>query len=1098
MRNISFWLSLWVFCIGIPLQAQTTFATITGTVTDATGAVVPSVAVTATNTDTGVTTSTVSNAAGHYTLPQLREGTYEVRAQSPGFKEFLAQNVILVARDVRRVDVRLEVGTVDMRVEVSAGATLIETETARIADTKTAETLKSLPLNTRGVWAFLALSPSVLQASGSSTIRFAGSGSNQSHWSIDGTTMSDGVSETQIGPLANYIESFQEVKIDMSNNTAEFGTIGQVTIISKSGTNDLHGNVFDYYSTPWFRARNPFALARGTGISHTPGGSIGGPVYIPKVYDGRNRTFFFFSFETSRGSPVTQLLNPTVPLPAWRSGDFSALPVTIYDPLTGQPFANNQIPGDRINPVSQAIQDRFYPLPNFGDTSVLTSQNYRENKIRPRDPSTYWTTRIDQRFGDKDAIFGRYTWLRAHNRPYEGNLPTIGQRWQQRDNRAATISYTHTFNPTVLNEFRWGFALNNNPLNGPIFGRQLIEELGITGLAPDLPDIQGILRVNWSGVGLQGISQTNYRNPGYRNYLHDIQDHVSWFRGRHNVKVGFALSRVEWNDYQANSNLFGSVSFSNRFTSAGQSGQGHPYADFLLGIPTSSSRAFAPVRVDRTRWQYDFFVTDDFKVSPKLTLNLGVRYEVHMPWSEKSGRVSMFDVETGNIVIANGSRDLISPLFPSEYVGIVEADEVGVPSSTLLRTDWNNIAPRVGLAYRPWGNKTVFRAGYGLFYDVVPRSLNTGGIPFVLNEPSYTNPANAPDVIFPNVFPGTSGRGPSTVGIPAAVNPDLKIPYSMQYNFTIEHQAWDTGFRLSYIGTNSRQTDYSYNYNSPVVDERPFIEKPRPFPNYPGISYFTNGAGHQYNGLTFEAERRMANGLYFQGSWTWARDIYDLARGQSSEDPFNREREIAVSQDIPTHRLTANWLYEFPFGRGKKWGSGVNRLANLAIGGWEISGIYSIHSGQFLTPSWTGPDPTGTAYTTSSTRPNVTIRPDHLVNANLPDGQRSVNGWFDASAFGAPDIGRFGTSAKGVIKGPGVNVWHMGLFKNFSFTEQTRLRWELTATNVFNHPNWSNPATNITQAANVGVISGVGGVNGASTGDKPGARSFRMGLRFEF
>jgi hypothetical protein len=285
-------------------------------VTDATGAVIPNATIEATNVETGIKTASLSNDAGNYTLGQLKEGTYQVRAQAAGFKEFVARDVVLVARDFRRVDVKLEVGTVDTRVEVSAGATLIETETARIADTKTADTLKSLPMNTRGIWAFLALSPNVLQAAGSSTIRFAGSRSNQSHWAIDGTTMSDGVSETQIGPLANYIESFQEIKIDISNNTAEYGTIGQVTMISKSGTNELHGNVFDYYSTPWFRARNPFALARGTGISHVPGGSIGGPVYIPKVYDGRNRTFFFFSFETSRGSPVNQLLNPTVPLPA--------------------------------------------------------------------------------------------------------------------------------------------------------------------------------------------------------------------------------------------------------------------------------------------------------------------------------------------------------------------------------------------------------------------------------------------------------------------------------------------------------------------------------------------------------------------------------------------------------------------------------------------------------------------------------------------------------------------------------------------------------------------------------------------------------------
>lgn len=325
-----------VFCAAA--YSQTTFASITGTVMDSTGAVVPRVKVTATNVETNIKMDVLSNEAGVYTIPQLKEGTYSVRAEAAGFKEFLAQDVVLVARDQRRVDIQLQVGSVGTTVEVSGGATLIETETARIGDTKGVMELKALPLNTRGMWAFLALAPGVLQAGGgSSTIRFAGSNSNQSHWAIDGTTMSDGVDETQIGPFANYIDSFQEVKIDVANNTAEFSTIGQVTIVSKSGTNQFHGTVFDYYSTPWFRARNPFALVRGTGISHAPGGGIGGPIMIPKVYNGRNRTFFYFSFETSRGSSATDVLNPTVPLAAWRNGDFSGL-ATIYDPTTGQPF----------------------------------------------------------------------------------------------------------------------------------------------------------------------------------------------------------------------------------------------------------------------------------------------------------------------------------------------------------------------------------------------------------------------------------------------------------------------------------------------------------------------------------------------------------------------------------------------------------------------------------------------------------------------------------------------------------------------------------------------------------------------------------------
>jgi hypothetical protein len=1078
--------------------SQTTFATITGTVTDSTGAVVPNVQVTATNVETNIKTESKSNDSGVFTIPQLKEGRYNVRAVAAGFKDFVVQNVTLVARDVRRVDVPLEVGSVGTSVEVAAGATLIETETARISDTKTAMELKNLPLNTRGMWAFLALAPTVLQSGGgSSTIRFAGSKSNQSRWTIDGITMSDGVDETQIGPLANYIESFQEVKIDMANNTAEFSTIGQVTIVSKSGTNQLHGNVFDYYSTPWFRARNPFALVRGAGVNHTPGGSIGGPVWLPKIYDGRNRTFFYFSFETSRGSTVTQSLNPTVPLATWRNGDFSGL-AAIYDPTNNQPFTGNQVPVTRINATSKLIQDRFWPLPNFGNTAVFGSQNFRQDLTRPYDPSTYWVPRIDHKISNRDSIFGRFTYQRLYNLSYEGNLPTIGRRYQQRDNRGATISETHTLSPSLINEFRWGFALNNNPVIGPLNGPQFVKDFGLVGLAPNLPDFSGILNLSWTGIGLTGLTQPNYTNPGFRNHLQEFQNHISWFRGRHNIKFGLGFTRVEYDSLSANASLFGNVTFSNRFTSQNQTGSvgGHPYADFLVGIPTSASRAFPPMKQEANRWQYDFFAADDIKVNSHLTLSIGVRYETHLPWRENHNHLALFDIGSASVVVPNGALNDVSPLFPRGYVPIVEASKVGLPSSTLIRADRNNFAPRVGVAYRPWSNRTVFRAGYGIFFDVVPRTLTMQGLPFVLNEPGYTNPTTNPDVIFPRVFTSTGVAGPTTVSFPAAVNPNLVMPYSQQYNVTIEHQAWDTGFRVSYVGTAGRKSDYGYNINQPVADTRSFVSKPRMYPQYPGITYITNGAGHQYNALTLEAQRNLTKGLYYQFSYTLARDIYDLDRGQSSEDAFNRSRERAVALDIPTHRVNANLVYQLPLGKGRKFSSS-SPVLNMIAGNWQVSGIYSLYSGQFLTPAWSGPDPTGTAYTTGAV-PVVTIRPNILRDPNLPSDQRSVNRWFDVSAFGAPAAGTFGTSAKGTIKGPGVNVWHVGLAKEIPLKERTRLRAEISATNIFNHPNWSNPGTTVTSAASAAIISGVGGVNGSSTGDQPGARAFRASLRFEF
>ena len=323
---------------------------------------------------------------------------------------------------------------------------------------------------------------------------------------------------------------------------------------------------------------------------------------------------------------------------------------------------------------------------------------------------------------------------------------------------------------------------------------------------------------------------------------------------------------------------------------------GHPYADFLFGVPTSASRAFPPVLVERSRWMYEYFFQDDWKLSQRLTLNLGVRYEYHPVWEEDNGMQAMFDVVSGKIAVDDRGISLLSPLIPPGYVDIVKASDLGLPSRTLVRSDKNNIAPRFGLAYKPFsGNDTVVRAGYGIYYDTTPINPTQGGSPFVINEPGFTNTTPAPTLVLPQAFPATGTGGPSTIGLPAAINPDLKMPYSQQWNLTIEHQQWATGFRVSYIGTNTRQMQYDYNINAPVVDERLFIDKPRRFPRYPGISYFDHGANHNYHGFSIEAERKLSGGLYFQSGYTWARDIGDQTGG-SIENPYDRGRERSVDQ----------------------------------------------------------------------------------------------------------------------------------------------------------------------------------------------------------
>ena len=1088
MRALLFSLSLLLGTTNA--AAQTTFATITGTVTDSTGGAVRDAAVTATNVETGVVTKTTTNAEGVYSVPQLREGPYLLSIVATGFREFIATDILLVTRDVRRVDATLQVGGLETAVRVMGGNAPIELETPRISDVRTAEQLRTLPLNDPGIWAYLAVTPMLAVRGG--TYSFAGSKYNQSQFAIDGTSMSDGVGESAIGPLANYTESFKEMKIDLANNSAEFPSLGQVTIVSKSGTNQFKGVVFDYYQSPMFRARNPFSGVRGSGVLHFPGLAIGGPLTIPRVYQGRNRTFWFVSGETVNGSSTTAILNPTVPIEPWRRGDFSALGIAIRNPLTGEVYSDGRIPASRLNPVSLQIQERFYPLPNSGDTTVLRANNFRDTIDTVRSKPYYATGRVDHNFSSADRVFARFTMHQATNPVWEGNLPAFGMRRQLRQNKAVTFSWTRLVGGSLVNEFRVGHNYNNNPISGPLRGREIVQSLGLVGLAPDLPDVGGVFRVSFPTLGLTGLSQIDTSNPGFLNRTNQVQNTTTWLKGTHTMKAGMEIRRTDWEELNAPANLFGAVSFNGNYT-------GHPYADFLLGIPNTAARAFPPVPTLRRRWVYDFFAQDDWKITRTLTLNLGLRYDVHPGWFEREGRLAFFDISSGKIVVPDDSLGKVSPLMPRGYVDIVTASSLGLPEKTLVKTDRNNIAPRLGFAYRPFGGgSTVLRGGYGLYFDMMPIDIWASRTPFVFAETTFTNPA-APTVVFPRVFPAAGTAGPATVGLPLAVNPELQLPYSHQYNVTVEHARWNTGFRVSYVATLGRDMWYTRDANAPEPDNRLYIEKPRPFPQYPDISYADNGASHDYHGMTIEAERRMAGGLFWQVAYTAARDLGNTQEWTDRiENPFDLERDRGNDSAVPRHRVTTALMYDLPFGRGRTWMNDAPWLLDLAIGGWQVSTVGYLQSGVYLTPTISIPDPTGTRFTTAASRPTVTLRPDQLTDPALSDA--TINEWYDVDAYGVPAIGRFGSASRGSVEGPGLNIWHFGMHKRFRLGPQAgapTLRIELTSTNIFNRPQYANPNMNVTSTnVNRGRITAIGGPSGSI--QQAGMRGMRLGFRLEW
>ena len=1083
--------------VPVDMPAQSTYATITGAATDPAGALMAGVSIEAVQIETNYKHTVRTNDAGQYTLANIREGMYRLTAKAVGFQDLVMDNIVVAARDLRRIDLHMILGNLQSKIEVTAEAAQIETETGRISDVKSGDYMRTLATTSRGGWYYLQLVPDAVKArQGTWEMRFGGARSFQSQQTMDGIDLGSGsqnnTSQQAMTLSTARLESIQELRIDTAGNSAEYRGIGQAEFVTRSGGNDLHGSAYWIYGTPMLQARNPFSLARTATVGHWLGVSGGGPVYLPKIYDGRNKTFFYFSKEWTQGSPTRVLLNPTVPLPAWRSGDYSGLlPGTVIkDPLASNtPFPGNRIPAARLNPAALAFQD-LYPLPNMGNAGQLQSQNYRDTLNFVRFGLPDYVGRIDHRFSERAAVFGRI--FITDQRAQSGNatpFPSLYNLiYNDRLAMTAVLSYTHTLRPNLLNEFRWGYGRQRLNIINNMPGPQLAKQLNLLGLAPNPQNIGGITNISFSGLGLTGVNANGTALPN-EEYLHaTIEDHVSWFKGRHALKVGAQFSRPTTEMRGSGTSLYGALTFSNRFT-------GFPYADFQLGIPTTATRTYPPLANMAKRLAQGYFATDEFRISQKLTLTFGIRCDYMAPWRQAGGLISGFDLQTGKIVVPDQAISQVNPLMPKQYVDVTKASSAGYDAATLVGGDRNNLAPRAALAWRPLGPNTVFRAAYGFFYDVVPfRAGAAAGVPFNIAEPAFTNPTDKPSVILPRVFPDSSS-GPATVGIPQAIRSDLRVPYSMQSTATIEHQRWDMGFRLSYVGTNTRQGVWNYNINQPVADSRAFIDKPRLFPQYPGIAYFTNGAGHQYNSGTIAVQsRRARKGLDFQVYYSLSRDIGDLESAEAPENAYDRKRERAVWEDVPTHRLAGNFKYQIPVGRGRAILPGVNRWVNAALGGWDLGGVYTRSTGQFLTPLWTGSDPTGTAYTTSRTPALVTIRPNILRDANLSNP--TPKQWFDVSAFTSPTPGSFGTSAKGVIKGPGDNLINLSISKLFSIRDRARLRLQVDASNAFNHPNYSNPGLNVTQNAAAAVITAV--ANPSFNLDNAGQRQVNLHLRVEW
>ena len=1079
-------------------RAQSIFATIVGTVTDSTTAVISGARITVTNRNTNERRQFVTNELGYYEINNLFPGVYLLDAEMTGFAKYRKERIDLASNENARMDITLTVATQATEVTVSAeGGARIETETSVLSDLRSFRQLSSLPLAARSIYRYLVLTPGVTGGM-NGTMSVSGSRDRQVHYAVDGVTMSDVRSSNTIGPTLNFIEAFEEFKIDFGNNSAEYKAVGTLNVATKRGGNQVHGAVYDVYATGAFRAKNYFTRARSGTPSHGFGGHLSGPAYLPKLYDGRDKTFWFASYETTFAPQDVSNLTPAVPLPAWKRGDFSRERTVVRDPFaSGQPFADNLIPPARINPVARQYL-ALWPDPNFGDTSVFANQNYREQRRRPFSKPHNAQTRLDHRISDANTVFGRYLHQRQQSPDFESGLPGIlGLRQQLRVVKHFLVSDTHIFSPSLINELRFGISYNTNPrwakdVDGPAF----VRALGLTNLTRDgqIPDVHQIPIVSFAqGPGIQTIEVTQQRFFN-EDITFQWQDTVSKITGKHSLRFGFEINKRHFNDQNQPTNLFGSFQFTNRYT-------GFNFADFLLGVPSTISRgAFALRREDRSI-AYDWFFHDNYKITNSLALNLGLRYELHPGWTTNGNRISAFDKKSGNIVVPDSALPLVSELFPTNLVPVIGHSRTDF-NDRLFRTDKNNLAPRVGFAWRPFGsNNFVVRAGYGLFFDIIPRQPALFGVPFIVNEPSYTNPADINDAEFaqwPLAFPRRVRLG--AVSIPSTWENGFRTPYAQNWNFTLEKELAGMRLRGSYVGTGGRQMPYAFNINQPAPGPGLYIDKPRPFLNLAAVTEQRNGASHTYHALNLEIERRFARGLMFESSFTFAKDLGD--EDVSPENTFDRARERAQTQIQPYRRWVGFLVYELPFGKGKPFGSDLNRLASHLVGGWELSASAAMQDGQHETPLWQAPDLHGIAQTTSRTPAQVARRPDCLADPIFPSSRQSIDAWYDVTVFRLPATpGLFGSCGRGIIRGPAVRVLHGGLFKRFQLGEKFSFRLGGQATNILNHPNFSNLSGNALRLDNTTArarITGAGGATDSSAGDAAGSRVLRLDLRIEF
>jgi hypothetical protein len=1127
-RKLVFTMAAAFLCWG-----QVEQGTITGIVTDQSGALVEGAKVTVTNSDTQVARSSETNSQGNYTFPFLPHGNYSVTAEKPGFSIERVNGIELRVGLTATINLSLKPGAIQQEVTVTANAALIDAQSSSQGNVVSSLQIVQLPLNGRNPYSLLTLAPAVTPTGNSGTGPIVSGGrSNTSGVLFDGQeTRNTSTNDIAYTPP---LETVAEFKVITNNFSAEYGRSGGgiLTAAGRSGTNELHGSAYEFFRNDKLNANgwtnNMNRLKRNPVRHNEFGFALGGPVYVPRIYNGKNRTFFFFNFERIPDRSPDNI-TATVPTQAQRNGDFSQTTssgtvIKIYDPSTTVPdpskpgsfirsqFPNNQIPAGRIDPIAANLL-QYFPLPNLpGNTN-----NYAVAATRANTQTKYYG-RIDESLGSNNRLFFRYgiTYSTASTPGYTGlAFPGEGTNCNEGKSNStpwvAALSDTVTFRPNLIGEFRVSYTRQNNSCQPRSVGFDItklglpsyLKNASLDQLFPEF-DITDATIAN-STVSLGPNRASHYTDA---ENTPEAQAHITWLRGSHSVKTGFDYMFLAFNIFRPDWPS-GDFTFTRAYTqgpdpAAASATAGYGVATLLLGAPTGGSFTVGP-SLAASQKSYNVYLQDDWKITRNFTLNLGARWEYQTPYSERYNHLAYFDPNATDPI--TGLPGLLS--FTN--------------SSHRYQSDPNqtNIAPRVGLAYSVLPN-TVLRAGYGIFY--LPGSGGVGASPGDLGSGSQASTpvflGQAPAA--PNTPPaGSSLANPFVSGLLAypntlvgngisAVFPDWPSPLNQQWNASIQRtilsdllvEAAYLGSRGEHIWTGSLNADaanpqyLSLGSQLNNLVPNPFFGKITsgslspptirlsslliPYPQYASIGRLRASAGDSiYHAFTLRADKRFGHGLLFQISYTFSKLIDNVQERFAGRSSFNNPYDLRASRSLSdqdrSQIFVANFVYELPFGAGHRWAD--KGVAGKIIGNWQVSGILTLENGQPVVI--TGPN--------NTQLPGIGAYAMRLHDGNLASGQ-SIARWFDTTAFAAAPLFSLGNDSRTEpdLRNPGIVNLDLGLSRYQPITERMRLQFRAEMFNSTNKVNFNAPQGSVT-ATNFGQITSASG-----------GRVVQLGLRLAF